>query len=158
MSCWLSLVTHNLPQFMRINQLSNFTLLMTLLGIPVGGLLMPESAIAQQRSNVNFQNINFSSAVMRTVGTETTITIFVQNYGANGRSFNYAENLALSQIKAVDAQNNTYHTNISSNLNKSFFYGENRSTQLTIHHPMGINLRYLQLDSGDYKKPIYIRL
>lgn len=146
---------------MRINQLFNFTLLMTLLGIPASGLLMSESAIAQQRSNLNFRNMQFSSAGMSTItngSSVTTITLSIQNYGVNNRSFNLDERVYLRQIKLVDAQRNTYTGELGMDLYKPFFNGENRLVKLRINHPMGINPRYLQLDSGDSKKPIYIRL
>ncbi len=146
---------------MRINQLFNFTLLMTLLGIPASGLLMSESAIAQQRSNLNFRNMQFSSAGMSTItngSSVTTITLSIQNYGVNNRSFNLDERVYLRQIKLVDAQRNTYTGELGMDLYKPFFNGENRLVKLRINHPMGINPSYLQLDSGDSKKPIYIRL
>ena len=159
----MSVVTHcsKLPQFMRINQLFNFILLMTLLGIPAGGLVMPESAIAQQRSNLNFQNMQFSSAGMSTITngySVTTITLSIQNYGANNRSFNLDERVYLREIRLVDAQRNAYAVELDTDLYKPFFNGENRLVKLRINHPMGINPSYLQLDSGDSKKPIYIRL
>jgi hypothetical protein len=146
---------------MRINQLFNFTLLMTLLGIPASSLLMSESAIAQQRSNLNFQNMQFSSAGMSTITSGysvTTITLSIQNYGANNRSFNSSERVYLRQIKLVDAQRKAYTGELDMDLYKPFFNGENRLVKLRINHPMGINPSYLQLDSGDSKKPIYIRL
>ena len=146
---------------MRINQLFNFTLLMTLLGIPASGLLMSESAIAQQSSNLNFRNMQFSSAGMSTItngSSVTTITLSIQNYGVNNRSFNLDERVYLRQIKLVDAQRNTYTGELGMDLYKPFFNGENRLVKLRINHPMGINPSYLQLDSGDSKKPIYIRL
>ncbi len=146
---------------MRINQLFNFTLLMTLLGIPASSLLMSESAIAQQRSNLNFQNMQFSSAGMSTITngySVTTITLSIQNYGVNNRSFNSSELVYLRQIKLVDAQRKAYTGELDMDLYKPFFNGENRLVKLRINHPMGINPSYLQLDSGDSKKPIYIRL
>ncbi|MCY7407490.1 MAG: hypothetical protein LH631_08955, partial [Alkalinema sp. CAN_BIN05] len=114
---------------MRINQLFNFTLLMTLLGIPAGGLLMPESAIAQQRSNLNFQNMQFSSAGMSTITngySVTTITLSIQNYGVNNRSFNLNERVYLRRIKLVDAQRKAYTGELDIDLYKPFFNGENR--------------------------------
>ena len=146
---------------MRINQLFNFTLLMTLIGIPVGGLLLSEPAIAQQRSNLNFQNMQFSSAGMQTMtngSSVTTITLSIQNYGPNNRSFNLNERVYLREILLVDAQRNAYIGELDMDLYKPFFNGENRLVKLRINHPMGINPSYLQLNSGDSKKPIYIRL
>lgn len=74
---------------MQLNQLFSFTLFVTLLGIPVGGILLSEPAIAQQRSNLNFQNIQFSSAGLSTASSGTamtTVIMYVQNYGVNQRS------------------------------------------------------------------------
>jgi hypothetical protein len=153
---------------MRINQLFNFTLLMTLIGIPVGGLLLSEPAIAQQRSNLNFQNINISSVGIQTISgiqttygvsaAITTIVLSIQNNDLNSRLFNYSERVSLGQIQMVDAQRQSYNSEIDIDLDKPFFYGENRLVKLRIIHPMGINPSYLQLNSGDSKKPIYIRL
>jgi len=147
---------------MRINHLSNSMLLMALLiGIPVGGLFLSEPAIAQQRSNLNFQNMQFSSAGMSTISagsSVTTITLSIQNYGPNNRSFNLDERVYLREIRLVDAQRNAYIGELDMDLYKPFFNGENRLVKLRIDHPMGINPSYLQLESGNSKKPIYIRL
>ena len=146
---------------MRINQLFNFTLLMTLFGIPVSGLFLSEPAIAQQRSSSNFQNMQFFSAGMQTLtngSSATTITLSVQNYGGNNRSFNPSERVYLREIKLVDAKKNEYVGKLDMDLYKPFFNGENRLVKLRVNHSMGIYPKYLQLDSGDSKKPIYIRL
>ena len=146
---------------MRLNRLFNFTLLMTLLGLPVGSVLLSEVAIAQQKSNLDFQNVRFSSAGMQTMingSATTTITLSIQNYGSNNRSFDYSEKAALSQIILVDSQKNRYRGQFETGLNKPFFNGENRLVKLQVLHPMRIHPSYLQLDSGDPKKPIYIRL
>ncbi len=146
---------------MRLNRLFNFTLFLTLLGLPIGGVLWAPVAIAQQRSNLDFQNMKFSSAGVQTVtngSATTTITLFIYNYGSNNRSFDYSETMALNQIILVDSQNNRYRGQFKSGLEKPFFNGENRSVKLQVSHPMGISPSYLQLDSGDPKKPIYIRL
>ncbi len=154
---------------MRINQLFNFTLLMTLIGIPVSGLFLSEPAIAQQRSQLNFKNIYISSVGIQTIsGVQTTygmsaaittIVLSIQNNDFNGRLFDSSESVSLGQIQMVDAQRQPYTGAIDIvDLDKPFFYGENRLVKLRIIHPMGINPSYLQLDSGDSKKPIYIRL
>lgn len=146
---------------MKLNRLFNFTLLMTLFGLPIVGVLSPEVAIAQNRSALNFQNMQISSAGMQTVSSEssvTTITLFIQNYGANSRSFNLSERVALREIKLVDSQKRSYLGEMGTDLYKPFFNGENRSVKLQVTHPIGIYPSYLQLDSGDPKKPIYIRL
>ncbi len=146
---------------MRLNRLFNFTLFMTLLGLPIGGVLSSEVAIAQQRSALNFQNMQISSAGIQTVSSGssvTTITLFIQNYGANNRSFNLSERVALREMILVDSQKRAYLGELGTDLYKPFFNGENRSVKFEIKHPMGIYPSYLQLDSGDPKKPIYIRL
>ncbi len=146
---------------MRLNRLFNFTLLMALLGVPVGVIAVPDLAIAQQRSNLDFQNMRFSSVGTQTLingSATTTITLSIQNYGVNNRSFDYSESMALERIVLVDSQKNRYYGRFEPSLDKPFFNGENRLVKLQVAHPMGIYPSYLQLDSGDPKKPIYIRL
>jgi hypothetical protein len=146
---------------MRINQLLNFTLLTMLFGIPAGGVLLSEPSIAQQRSSLNFQNMYFSSIGIQTISSGsavTTITLSIQNNGLNNRSFNLSERVSLYKIALVDSQKNAYLGEFEMDLSKPFFYGENRVVKLRVNHPSGIYPSYLQLDSGDPKKPIYIRL
>ena len=147
---------------MKLNYLTQLSLLVILLGMPAGVFSAPESAIAQQSSKLNFRNIRFASLGMQTStgggGSKTTITLSIQNYSGNSYSFTNVESTALSLIELVDSKNNTYFGQFEGDLNKPFFNGENRIVKLHINHPMGIYPKYLKLRSGDLKQPIYIPL
>lgn len=148
---------------MSLNHLFNFTLFITLLGLPIGGIFSSEVAIAQQRPNLNFRNIQISSAGIQTVSNGsnyavTTVSLYIGYNGVNNGILNTRERVALGEILLVDSQKKAYLGELTIDLDQSFFYGENRLVQFRALHPIGIYPRYLQLDSGDPKKPIYISL
>jgi hypothetical protein len=147
---------------MWTNRLFPLALMTGVMFCPIVGPLNSSTVLAESAvQRPLFQGIRFSSAGMTTSirgDAETTVTLFIQNYDANKRTFTSLEWASLNNITLIDAQQKQYSTQLEGNLNAPFFYGENRSIKVRITHPMGIYPRALKLDSLDPKKPIYIRL
>jgi hypothetical protein len=136
---------------------------MTLLGLPIGGVLTSEVAIAQQRPNLNFRNMQISSAGIQTIGNGsnfsiTTISLYIGYNGVNNGILNSRERIAFSEMLLVDSQKKAYLGELVIDLDQPFFYGENRLVKFRVMHPIGTYPKYLQLDSGNPKQPIYISL